>query len=66
MNIRLESIENKIFHIRGKKVMLDKDLAGLYRAQTKVLIQSVRRNIGRFPSDFMFLLTGQEVTNLRS
>ena len=61
-----EKIENKIYQIRGKKIMLDKDLAELYGVPTKVLTQSIKRNIKRFPSDFMLLLTYQEVRNLRS
>lgn len=48
------------------KVMLDKDLAELYGVETKVLNQAVKRNVGRFPADFMFPLTRQEVTNLKS
>ena len=59
-------IENKILLLRGKKVMLGRDLAELYGVETKVLNQAVKRNIERFPSDFMFLLTLQEVTNLKS
>ncbi len=60
-----EKIETKILFIRGLKVMLDKDLAKLYGVETKQLTRQVRRNILRFPSDFMFHLTVQEVTNLR-
>lgn len=52
-----DRIENKIFFIRGKKVMVDRDLAELYRVETKVLNQSVKRNIKRFPNDFMFQLS---------
>jgi hypothetical protein len=55
-----EIIENRIFLIRGKKVMLDDDLARLYGVQTKVLNQAVKRNMARFPEDFMFQLTKQE------
>ena len=62
----IEKIESRIFQIRGKKVMLDKDLAELYVVLTKVLIQAVKRNVKRFPGDFMFLLTRQEVAILRS
>ncbi len=58
-----EVIETKILMIRGKKVMLDKDLAKLYKVETKYLTRQVRRNIGRFPDDFMFRLTKEE--NLR-
>jgi hypothetical protein len=59
-------ISSKIYLIRGKKVMLDHDLAKLYRVETKALKQAVRRNIERFPSDFMFELNNQEFTILRS
>ena len=54
---QIEKIENKIFQIRGKKVMLDRDLAMLYGVPTKVLNQAVKRNIRRFPEDFMLQLT---------
>ena len=64
--IKVEKIESKIFHVRGKKVMLDKDLADLYEVPTKVLLQAVKRNKGRFPHDFMYHLTDIEVINLRS
>ena len=60
------SIQHKIFEIRGQKVMLDFDLAQLYEIETKVLKQSIRRNLNRFPSDFMFELTPDEFTSLRS
>lgn len=59
-------IQHKIFEIRGQKVMLDFDLAHLYEIETKVLKQSIKRNLNRFPSDFMFELTRDEFTNLRS
>ncbi len=63
-------IENKIHEIRGQKVMLDFDLAEMYGVETKRLNQAVRRNSERFPQDFMFQLTDEEVkwlmTNLRS
>jgi DNA recombination-dependent growth factor C len=62
----LEPIKNKIYEIRGFRVMLDFDLAEIYEVPTKVLKQAVKRNIRRFPSDFMFELTRQEFTNLRS
>ena len=52
-----EAIMSKIYFIRGKKVMLDKDLAELYAVETKQLKRSVRRNVERFPEDFMFELT---------
>lgn len=61
-----EVIERKIFMIRGHKVMLDRDLAELYDVETKVLIQAVKRNIERFPKDFMFQLIEDEFDNLRS
>ncbi|HSA58855.1 MAG TPA: ORF6N domain-containing protein [bacterium] len=60
------SIERKILFLRGQKVMLDEDLAGLYEVPTKVLNQAVRRNLGRFPGDFMFQLTVGEYKSLRS
>jgi phage regulator Rha-like protein len=55
-----ERIENKIFFIRGRKVMLDRDLAEMYGVETKKLNRAVKRNLGRFPTDFMFQLTKQE------
>jgi len=64
--ITQEQIENKIYLIRGKKVMLDKDLAELYRIQTGRLNEQVKRNIKRFPDDFMFQLSSEEVKSLRS
>jgi hypothetical protein len=51
-----EVIENKILFLRDRKVILDKDLASLYGVETRVLIQAVKRNIDRFPEDFMFQL----------
>jgi hypothetical protein len=62
----VERVQQVIYLIRGQKVMLDYELADLYGVPTKVLKQAVRRNIDRFPSDFMFELTNQEFTNLRS
>ena len=64
--VSVETITDKIHLIRGTKVMLGKDLATLYGVETKVLKQAVRRNIKRFPSDFMFELTKDEFQNLRS
>ena len=64
--IPVEKITNKIYVIRGFKVMIDRDLAELYGVETKRLKEQVRRNISRFPEDFMFVLTNQEVRNLRS
>lgn len=59
-------VAQRIHTVRGHKVMLDADLAALYGASTKALIQAVKRNPARFPNDFMFLLTEQEVAGLRS
>jgi len=61
-----EIIQQKIFWIRGQKVMIDRDLASLYGVQTKVLNQAVRRNIERFPRDFMFQMTKEEFENWKS
>lgn len=63
--IPVEQIERKIYLIRGHKVMLDSDLADLYEVPVKVLNQAVKRNINRFPEDFMFQLTKEE-ESLRS
>jgi hypothetical protein len=62
----IEAIVSRILFIRGHKVMIDVDLAALYGVGTKVLVQAVKRNSERFPDDFMFQLTNQEVKNLRS
>jgi hypothetical protein len=62
--ISVELIATKILLIRGKKVMLDKDLAKLYEVDTSQLTRQVKRNIDRFPEDFMFQLTKQEFQNL--
>ena len=59
-----ERIERKIYLIRGKKVMLDRDLAALYQVETRVLNQAVSRNRERFPEDFMFSLNREEIMNL--
>jgi hypothetical protein len=64
--VTTEQITEKIYLIRGVKVMLDRDLAALYRVETKRLKQAVRRNINRFPNDFMFELSKEEFANLRS
>lgn len=61
----IQSIQNRIYEIRGERVMLDKDLAVLYEIETKVLNQAVKRNIKRFPEDFMFQLTKEEVEDIR-
>ncbi len=62
----VERIEKSIYLIRGQKVMLDRNSAELYGVETRVLKHAVRRNADRFPEDFMFQLTYQEVRNLRS
>jgi hypothetical protein len=59
-----EAIEKKIYQIRDKRVMLDKDLAEIYEVDTRQLTRQVRRNIDRFPEDFMFQLTREEFDNL--
>jgi hypothetical protein len=63
--MELQTIQNKIYEIRGRRVMLDFDLATLYKVETRVLNQSVKRNIERFPEDFMFQLTEQEWKEFR-
>lgn len=62
----LRVIQQKIFEVRGKKVIMDFDLAEMYEVETRVLNQAVRRNIDRFPDDFMFQLTKTEFDNLIS
>ena len=61
-----ERVEGSILWIRGQKVLLDSDLAALYRVKTKALVQAIRRNRERFPRDFMFQLEREELSNLRS
>ena len=63
--IPVEMIEKKILLIRGEKVMLDADIAELYGVETKMLVRAVKRNIDRFPSDFMIQLNRKEFENLR-
>jgi ORF6N domain len=60
------TVINKIYLIRGKKVMLDRDLAEMYGVETRILIQAVTRNLERFPADFMFQLSSSEFKNLIS
>lgn len=60
------NVENLIYLVRGHKVMLDEDLARLYDVETRILTRAVRRNADRFPPDFMFQPSDQEVANLRS
>ena len=64
-HVLIEVVASKILLIRGKRVMLDKDLAALYEVQTKNLNKAVKRNTERFPEDFMFQLTKEEVETLR-
>ncbi len=64
--ILVQTIQKKIYTIRGMQVMLDRDLAELYGVETKVLNQAVKRNIERFPEEFMFQLTKEEFKGLRS
>ena len=64
VNIPVERLEKAIFLIRGEKVMLDRDLAELYGVETRMLNQSVRRNLERFPPDFMFELTRDEIAGI--
>ena len=66
MNEDLMIVQNLIYEIRGRKVMLDFDLAKLYQVETRALNQAVKRNIERFPLDFMFQLTGEEVLTMSS
>ncbi len=61
MNSNLQLIQSKIYEIRGQKVMLDRDLAELYGVETRTLNQAVKRNKERFPIDFMFQLTNEEL-----
>ena len=64
--VPMDLIEQKIYLVRGQKVMIDADLALLYGVQTKALKQAVKRNIKRFPADFMFSLSAKEHSSLRS
>ncbi|OUS00211.1 hypothetical protein A9Q84_03230 [Halobacteriovorax marinus] len=66
MNLEIEQIKEMIYVIRGQKVMLDSDLAKLYGVETRVLNQAVKRNIKRFPEDFMFRLSSVEYMSLKS
>lgn len=62
----VEPIERGILFVRGQKVMLDADLAALYGIETRILVQAVQRNLERFPGDFMFRLSNQQLRRLRS
>ena len=64
--MEIEQIQPKIFEIRGQKVMLDRDLAQMYGVETKRLNEQIKRNMKRFPEDFMFQLTKEEFQNLKS
>jgi hypothetical protein len=64
--MELQNIQTKIYEIRGQKILLDFDLAELYETETKALKQAVKRNIDRFPDDFMFELSWEEFYSLRS
>jgi len=64
--VPIERVANKIYAIRDTRVMLDRDLVELYGVETRALKQAVRRNIKRFPEDFMFELSKEEFTNWRS
>jgi hypothetical protein len=66
VKVNTENIAGKIYFIHGERIMLDVDLANLYNVPVKSLKQAVRRNIKRFPPDFMFVLTSEEHKNLRS
>jgi hypothetical protein len=62
----VELIERRIYLARGRKVMFDRDLAGIYNVETRALVQAVKRNAERFPDDFMFQLTPEEAQGMRS
>ena len=64
--VNQDEIVERIYFLRGEKVILDRDLANLYGVETRVLKQAVKRNIKRFPSDFMFMLSSEEFKNWRS
>jgi hypothetical protein len=64
--MEIEIIKSRIYQMRGYKVMIDSDLAELYQVSTKALKQAIRRNIERFPDDFMFELNQEEYKSLRS
>jgi hypothetical protein len=66
VGVPLELVERRIYVIRSQKVMLDADLAGLYLVETRTLIQAVKRNRSRFPTDFMFQLSAPEAALMRS
>jgi ORF6N domain len=61
-----DRVEAMILFLRGEKVILDSDIAGLYGVETRAVVQAVKRNLGRFPDDFLFRLTAEEIQILRS
>lgn len=61
----IRSIQNRIYELRGERIMLDRDLAVLYEVEVRILNQAVKRNLKRFPTDFMFQLTKEEFESLR-
>jgi hypothetical protein len=65
-NADIEVIKHRIYEVRGQRVMLDRDLAELYNVETRALNQAVRRNIDRFPEDFMFVMTDDEMNAWKS
>ena len=62
----VELIERRIYLARGRKVMFDRDLAEIYKVETRALVQAVKRNVERFPDDFMFQLSAEETEGMRS
>ena len=64
--IKIEQIQNKIYTFRGLQVMLDRDLASIYNVETRIINQSVKRNIDRFPKELSFQLTNEEFDNWKS
>ena len=64
--LAIQSIQNRIYEIRGERVILDFDISNLYEVETRVLNQAVKRNIDRFPEDFMFQLTPVEFTEIKN
>ena len=64
--MELQLIQNKIYEIRGQRVMIDRDLAEMYGVETRRLNEQIKRNMKRFPEDFMFQLTREEFENLKS
>lgn len=66
MDLPITRIQDKIYLLRGRKVLLDRDLAELYGVETRTLKQAVRRNIDRFPDDFMFVLSKEEFNQWKS